>query len=141
MVPIHAKHSPFACFFTGSTALSLECLCKDCQGNRRYMGLPLERLSSEQNWRSPVVSVNLFLQIEAGKLFAACCLFFPEGGLLFPHPANFLSQAPGKALHRVPFLRAVIPEPGVIGSSPTLKRKGTATSTHPLRPFCSVGEV
>ena len=26
-----------------------------------------------------------------------CCLFFPEGGLHFPYPANFLSQASGKS--------------------------------------------
>ena len=40
------------------------------------------------------VSANFLLQIVAGKLTAACCLFFSEGGVLFPHPADFLSQAP-----------------------------------------------
>ena len=62
------------------------------------MALSLELCYSEQNWRSPVVSVKFLLQIEAGKHTAACCLLFPEGGSLFSHPANFLSQAPGKAL-------------------------------------------
>ena len=68
------------------------------------MGLRVEHRPSEQNWKSPVLSVNLFLQIQADKHTAGCCLFFPEGGSLFPHPANFLYQAPGKALLRVPFL-------------------------------------
>ena len=62
-------------------------------------------------------------QIEAGKHTAACCLYFPDGGSLFLHPVNFLSQAPGKALLRVPFLRAVIPEPGLLGSISSSKRK------------------
>ena len=104
------------------------------------MAQPLELWSSEQSWRS-VESVNLLLQTEAGRHTVACCLFFPEGGSLFLHPANFLSQPPGKALLRVPFLRALIPEPELLGSSPTLRRKGTATSTHILRPLCSVGEL
>ena len=104
------------------------------------MALSLELQSYEHSWKAPVLSVTLLSQIEAGKHTTACCLFFPEGGSLFPHLANFLSQAPGKALLRVPFLWALIPEPGVIGSSPTFKRKGTGTCTHLLHPLCFVGE-
>ena len=58
------------------------------------MAQPQELRSPEHNWRSPVESANLLLQTEAGKHTVAYCLFFPEGGSLFPHPANFLSQAP-----------------------------------------------
>ena len=87
------------------------------------------------SWWLPVASANFLLQIEARKYTTACCLFIPEGGSLSQHPVNFLSQAPWKALLRVPFLRAVIPEPELLGSSSGLKRKGTATSTHPLPPF------
>ena len=92
-------------------------------------------------WRSAVVPANFLLQIKGGKHTAACCLFIPEGVLLFPHSANFLSQASRKAFLRVHFLRAVIPEPGLLGRISSLKRKGTATYTNPMRPFCSVGEV
>ena len=105
------------------------------------MGLPLECWSSEQIWRTPVVSANFLLQMEAGKHTTACCLFFPEGGSLFPHPVNFLSQVPGKALLRFPFLVAIILKPGSIGSSPTLTRKGRATSIHLLCLRCPVGEL
>ena len=48
--PSHVKHTPTACFFMGSTAISLECLCKDRKGKGRYMALPLELWSSEQIW-------------------------------------------------------------------------------------------
>ena len=106
-----------------------------------FMALSLEMWGAEQSCMSPVVSANFWLPRDAEKYTAACCLFFPEGGLLFPHPANFLSQAPGKVLLRVSFLRAVILQLGIIGSITTLKRKGPATCTHPLRPFCSVGQV
>ena len=85
--------------------------------------------------------MKFLLQIEAGKHTTACCLFVPEGGSLVLNLPNFLSQDPGKVLLTVPFLRAVIPEPGLLGSSSSLKRKGTATCTHSLRPFCSIGEV
>ena len=46
-----------------------------------------------------------------------------EGGSLSQHHANFLSQAPGKVLLRVPFLRAVIPEPGLLRSVSRTKVK------------------
>ena len=42
-----------------------------------------------RGWRYPVATATFWLQIEAGKDTAACCLFFPEGGSHFPHPANF----------------------------------------------------
>ena len=92
-------------------------------------------LKGTYSWRSPVVSGNFWLQIEAGKQTKAGYLFIPARGSLFPHPANFLSQVPGKVLIRVSFLRAVFPEPRILGSSSHLKRKHTTTCTHPLRPF------
>ena len=139
--PIMTNTLPAACFVIGNTALIWECLCKGCKGNGTFMALSLELRSSEQIWRSPVVSANLLLQMEAGKHTAACCLFFPEGDSLFLHRVNFLSQALGKVLLRVPFLRALIPEPGLLGSSSSLQRKDAATCTHPLHLFCFVGEV
>ena len=87
------------------------------------MALSLEIRATEQSWRSPVVSATFWLQREAGKHTAICCLFVPEGGSLFQHPVNSLSQAPRKVLLRVSFLREVNPEPGPLGSSSSLRRK------------------
>ena len=58
------------------------------------MTFSLEICVAEQSWRSPVVSATFFLQIEAGKHTAACCLFFLEGGSHFRHLENFLSEDP-----------------------------------------------
>ena len=110
------------------------------------MALSLEFCCSEQTWRSPAVLMNFVLQIEASKHTVACCLSFPVGGSLYPHPANFLSQAPGKVLLRVHLFRAVIPESGLLEYPVYLQylqsqKESTAMCTHPLHPFCSVGEV
>ena len=74
-------------------------------------------------------------QIEACKHTPGGCLFFPEEVFLSPHAANSLSQPP------IPFLEAVIPELGAVGSSPTLTGKGKDSSIHLLYPLCSGGEL
>ena len=89
----------------------------------------------------PLYKGTRSFQIEACKRMPGGCLFFPEGGALSPHAANSLSQPPGQALLGVPFLGAVIPELGAIGTSPTFTGKGRATSTHLFCPLCSVGEL
>ena len=90
---------------------------------------------------SPIVSATFLRLIVCSKHTTDCYLFFPEGRSRFPAFCKFPSQAPGKALVRFPFWRAVTPEPGLLGSNSNLKRKGTAMCTHLLHPFCSVGEV
>ena len=61
------NHTAEACFLIGITALSQECLCKDCTGNGPFRVLSLKLCFSEQNWRSPIESVNFLLQIEAAN--------------------------------------------------------------------------
>ena len=80
-------------------------------------------------------------QIEACKHTPGGCLFFPEEVFLSPHAANSLSQPPRIALLAIPFLEAVIPELGAVGSSPTLTGKGKDSSIHLLYPLCSGGEL
>ena len=76
-------------------------------------------------------------QIQACKHTPGDCLFFPEGGVLSPHPANSASQLAGKGLLGGPFSGAVSSETGAVGRGPTLTGKGRATSTRLFRHLCS----
>ena len=64
---VHVNHTAEVGFLIGITALSQECLCKDCTGNGPFRVLSLKLCFYEQKWRSPIVSANFLLQIEAAN--------------------------------------------------------------------------
>ena len=56
------------------------------------------------------------------------CLFFPEGGLLSPHPVNAFSQTEGKALFGGLSSWDLSPDPGAEVGDPHTQYK---TKVHP----------